>query len=58
MMQVIHIDMDAFYAAVNKTIDFDDFPNKSDDEIMKTLTAIKGIGVWTAEMLLIFSHKL
>jgi len=42
-------------AAVNKTIDFDDFPNKSDCEIIKTLTAIKGIGIWTAEMLLIFS---
>jgi len=42
-------------SAVSKSIDFDDFPNKSDEEIIKTLTAIKGVGVWTAEMLLIFS---
>jgi len=42
-------------AAVNKTIDIDDFQNKSDEDIIMTLTAIKGIGVWTAEMLLIFS---
>jgi DNA-3-methyladenine glycosylase II len=26
----------------------------SDDEVMKTLTAVKGIGRWTAEMILIF----
>ena len=27
----------------------------SDDEIIKTLTEVKGIGRWTAEMFLIFS---
>ena len=43
------------YAAVNKQIDFDSFPNKSDDEIIQELIAIKGVGVWTAEMILIFS---
>ena len=42
-------------AAVSKTIDFDDLQNKSDEEIIKMLTAIKGVGTWTAEMLLIFS---
>jgi 3-methyladenine DNA glycosylase/8-oxoguanine DNA glycosylase len=42
-------------ATVSKAIDFHDFPNKSDEEIIRTLTAIKGVGVWTAEMLLIFS---
>jgi len=42
-------------AAVNKVIDFDTLPEKSDEEIIKALTAIKGIGVWTSEMLLIFS---
>jgi len=42
-------------AAVNKTVDFSTLPNKSDKEIIETLTAIKGIGIWTAEMLLIFS---
>ena len=41
--------------AVNKTIDFEALPEKSDQEIIETLTAIKGVGLWTAEMLLIFS---
>jgi len=41
--------------AVSKRIDFEDFQNRSDDEIIKILTTIKGVGVWTAEMLLIFS---
>jgi DNA-3-methyladenine glycosylase II len=39
---------------VNKTIDFDSFPNKSDEEIIQELSAIKGVGIWTAEMILIF----
>jgi len=42
-------------AAVNKGIDFYELPKKSDREIITALTNIKGIGVWTAEMLLIFS---
>ena len=42
-------------AAVNKSIDFDALPTQSDAEIIQSLTAIKGVGVWTAEMLLIFS---
>jgi 3-methyladenine DNA glycosylase/8-oxoguanine DNA glycosylase len=42
-------------ADVNKHIDFDSFPNKTDDEIIQELTAIKGVGIWTAEMILIFS---
>jgi len=42
-------------ADVNKHIDFDSFPSKTDDEIIQELTAIKGVGVWTAEMILIFS---
>ena len=29
--------------------------DKSDEEIIKTLTALPGVGRWTAEMLLIFS---
>ena len=43
------------YASVNKMIDFDVLPTLPDKEIIKALTAIKGVGVWTAEMLLIFS---
>lgn len=30
-------------------------PEMADDEVIRTLTAIKGIGVWTAQMFLIFS---
>jgi 3-methyladenine DNA glycosylase/8-oxoguanine DNA glycosylase len=41
--------------AINKIIDFYELPQKSDAEIITSLTAIKGIGIWTAEMLLIFS---
>lgn len=42
-------------AAMNKAVDFDSLSSKSDEEIIEQLTQIKGIGVWTAEMLLIFS---
>ena len=42
-------------AAVDNTIDFDKLHEKTDQEIIKTLTAIKGVGIWTVEMLLIFS---
>jgi len=41
--------------AQSKTVDFATFHEKTDKEIIATLTAIKGVGVWTAEMLLIFS---
>jgi len=36
-------------------IDFNNLGEKSDQEIIDMLTAIKGVGVWTVEMLLIFS---
>ena len=42
-------------AIVNKEIDFDTFPLFSNEEIIKKLTSVKGIGMWTAEMYLIFS---
>ncbi|MCL2851581.1 MAG: DNA-3-methyladenine glycosylase [Defluviitaleaceae bacterium] len=42
-------------AATNKTVDFDALAQMSDAEVIRTLTAIKGVGVWTAEMMLIFS---
>ncbi len=34
---------------------FADFENMKDIEVIKRLTAVKGIGPWTAEMFLIFS---
>lgn len=42
-------------AAVSKTVDFENIYKQTDQEIIETLTQIKGIGIWTAEMLLIFS---
>jgi 3-methyladenine DNA glycosylase/8-oxoguanine DNA glycosylase len=36
-------------------IDFDALPAMGDTEIIRTLTALPGVGVWTVEMLLIFS---
>jgi len=41
--------------AAENYIDFTTFTEKSDQEIIKALTAIKGVGIWTVEMLLIFS---
>jgi DNA-3-methyladenine glycosylase II len=32
----------------------DDIPNKSDEEIVKQLSTLKGVGIWTAEMIMIF----
>lgn len=40
---------------VNHEIDFKSFSNLTNEEIIKKLTSIKGIGRWTAEMYLIFS---
>jgi len=42
-------------AAVNKIVDFDALPAKSDKEIIQSLISLNGIGLWSAEMLLIFS---
>lgn len=42
-------------AALDKSIDFKNLHKLSDEEIIKELTSLYGVGVWTAEMLLIFS---
>ncbi len=39
---------------VDGTVTFDHLENMSNDEIIKELTAVKGIGEWTAHMFLIF----
>ncbi len=44
-------------AAINKSIDFDNLKNLSDEEVIKELTKLKGVGGWTVEMLLIHSLK-
>lgn len=42
-------------AALTGLVDFSTLHNLSDEEIIKKLIALNGVGVWTAEMLLIFS---
>lgn len=42
-------------AAISKTIDFDNLHTLSDEELIKSLTSLYGVGIWTAEMLMIFS---
>ena len=43
--------------ALAGTLDFTRLPGMSDEEIIETLTDIKGIGVWTAHMFLIFALR-
>ena len=38
-------------------LDFSRLPELSDDEVIKHLTQVKGIGVWTAHMFLMFSLR-
>jgi 3-methyladenine DNA glycosylase/8-oxoguanine DNA glycosylase len=42
-------------AALSGIIDFKTLHTLTDDEIIKKLSSLNGVGVWTAEMLLIFS---
>jgi DNA-3-methyladenine glycosylase II len=39
------------------TVDFARLPGCSDEEVIEHLTAVKGIGVWTAHMFLIFALR-
>jgi DNA-3-methyladenine glycosylase II len=43
--------------ALEGTLDFERLPGMADEEIIATLTDIKGIGVWTAHMFLIFALR-
>lgn len=43
--------------AISGGIDFERLPGMSDDEVIVALTDIKGIGVWTAHMFLIFALR-
>jgi len=38
-------------------LDFDKLPELPDEEVIKHLTQVKGIGVWTAQMFLMFTLK-
>jgi DNA-3-methyladenine glycosylase II len=42
-------------AALQNELDIQAFPSLTDSEIITRLSALNGVGVWTAEMLLIFS---
>ena len=42
---------------LNKTLDIKTLQKMSDDEAIKSLVRIKGIGIWTAQMFLIFNLK-
>lgn len=42
-------------AAINGTVDFSKLDQLSDEEVIEKLTSLYGVGVWTAEMILIFS---
>ena len=42
-------------AAVNRALDFETLKVRTDQEVIEVLTKLNGVGVWTAEMLLIFS---
>lgn len=42
-------------AAISGEVDFKSLHTLSDEEIIKKLSSLHGVGVWTAEMLLIFS---
>jgi DNA-3-methyladenine glycosylase II len=44
-------------AFVSDLIDIEKIREQSDEEVIKELTQIKGIGRWTAEMILIFTLK-
>ncbi len=42
-------------AASDGSLDFSNFPNMTDEEVMKELTRLRGIGTWSAKMFLIFT---
>lgn len=42
-------------AAISGEVDFKSLHTLTDEEIIKKLSSLRGVGVWTAEMLLIFS---
>lgn len=46
--------LDLAQRTVSGEVDFARFAEMSDDEVVATLTRVKGIGVWTAKMFLLF----
>ena len=44
-------------AIVDGELDIDELYTLTDEEVVKKLTALNGVGIWTAEMILIFSMQ-
>lgn len=42
-------------ASIDGEVDFNSLHSMNDQEVIETLVSLKGVGVWTAEMMLIFS---
>ncbi len=49
--------LDLAERTAKKEIDFDALPAMSDQEVIDHLTAVKGVGVWTVHMFLIFALR-
>ncbi|MCL2860950.1 MAG: DNA-3-methyladenine glycosylase [Firmicutes bacterium] len=47
--------LDIANAVLSGELDLDELHKLSDDEVGKRLNSLKGLGIWTAEMLMIFS---
>lgn len=45
------------HSVINGNLNFSELESMSDEEVCTYLTKIKGVGVWTAEMLMIFSMQ-
>jgi len=43
--------------AARGELDFSRLPEMTDDEVIKHLTQVKGVGVWTAHMFLMFTLR-
>lgn len=44
-------------AVINNELDLESLDSKSDEEVIKSLTKLRGIGMWTAKMFLIFAFN-
>lgn len=51
----VHYILSIAQAALDKTVDFTTLASKSDEEIIAILTKLPGVGIWSAEMILLFS---
>ncbi len=54
-MKKAEIIQEIAFATITGGIKINDYPNMTDEEIINDLTKLRGVGVWTAEMLLMFS---